>query len=74
MQYVEFVHYKLYMFANMFANLNSVRLETRSTIFMFVSKSLVNDEFANTFLRSRTISVWEPCLPLPHQTDMTPSL
>ena len=49
-QYVEFVRYKLYMFANMFAILKSVRLDARSTIFMFVSKmfaNFLNAKFAN---------------------------
>src|SRR5205814_5834054 len=57
-------------FVNMFANLKSVRLDVCLTIFMFVSKTFVNDEFANTKRCSRTsrthcsrtISVREPCL------------
>ena len=54
-QYVELLCYKVCMFANMFvkfvnmfANLKSVRLDVCLTIFMFVSKTFVNNEFANT--------------------------
>ena len=83
-QYVELLCYKVCMFANMFtnlanmfvkfvnmfANLKSVRLDVCLTIFMFVSKTFVNNEFANTKRCSRTsrthcsrtISVREPCL------------
>jgi len=66
MQYVELLCYKVCMFAN----LKSVRLDVCLTIFMFVSKTFVNNEFANTKRCSRTsrthcsrtISVREPCL------------
>ena len=37
-------------FVNMFANLKSVRLDVCLTIFMFVSKTFVNNEFANIVL------------------------
>ena len=65
-QYVELLCYKVCMFAN----LKSVRLDVCLTIFMFVSKTFVNNEFANTKRCSRTsrthcsrtISVREPCL------------
>ena len=35
-------------FVNMFANLKSVRLDVCLTTLMFVSKTFVNNEFANT--------------------------
>src|SRR5437667_12861954 len=68
-QYVELLCYKVCMFAN----LKSVRLDVCLTIFMFVSKTFVNNEFANTkrcsrtsrMHCSRTISVREPCLHTP---------
>ena len=47
-QYVEFVRYKLYMFANMFADAKSVRLDARSTIFMFILKMFANNVLANS--------------------------